>query len=59
MVNPLEYHGDRNTSPVKCDWCKTPLISYSARKVMMDERDALDYNWACQECFDKARYGEL
>ena len=49
----LVMQGDRNTYPVKCDWCEVQLISYEGRKVQMDMRDELDYNWACPECYER------
>ena len=49
----LVMQGDRNTYPVKCDWCEIKLISYEARKVQMDMRDELDFNWACPECYER------
>lgn len=59
MVSELSYHGDANTSPVRCAWCNEPIISYAGRKVVLNENDALDYDWACKSCFEKVRYGEL
>lgn len=46
--------GEKNKSPVRCDWCDIQLISYEARKVQMSEDDPFDYNWACSVCYEKA-----
>jgi RNase P subunit RPR2 len=59
MVSELEFSGTRNQRPVICAWCDKQLISYQGRKVVLNENDALDYDWACQECYEKAYHGEL
>ena len=59
MVSEMEYDGSRNTSPVKCAWCNDSVISYAGRKVILNENDALDYDWACPKCYEKVRYGEI
>lgn len=59
MVSEMEYNGSANTSPVKCAWCNEGVISYAARKVVLSENDALDYDWACPKCYEKVRYGEI
>lgn len=45
--------GERNTHPVKCDWCQIPVISFEAQKVQMAAHDPYDYNWACKSCYKK------
>lgn len=46
--------GDRNTYPVKCDWCNLPLISYDGLRVLMSQPEDMDYQWACKPCYQKA-----
>ncbi len=46
--------GEPNKHPVKCDWCGIDLVSYAGYRVQMHEEDPLDYNWACQEHYEKA-----
>ena len=57
-MSEMEYDGQSNTSPVICAWCDSVAISYAARKVVLNENDALDYDWACEPCWEKVRFGE-
>ncbi len=59
MVSEMEYDGSANNRAVVCAWCGEPCVSYSARKVVLNENDATDYDWACQTCYEKVRYGEI
>ncbi len=51
--------GEPNPRPVTCDWCGEVLVSYAGVRVQMAEHDPLDYNWACESCYEKIRHGEL
>jgi hypothetical protein len=53
-MEALVHQGERNDKPVLCDWCDEKCKSYEARKIMMHEYDAFDYNWTCPKCWDKA-----
>jgi RNase P subunit RPR2 len=51
--------GEPNSRPVTCDWCGIRLVSYAGVRIQMAEHDPLDYNWACDDCYEKIRHGEL
>ena len=50
----IDRTGEANLKPVKCDWCNIDLVSYAGFRVQMAADDPLDYNWACQTCYEKA-----
>jgi hypothetical protein len=50
----IDRTGEPNKHPVNCDWCGVDLVSYAGYRVQMHEEDPLDYNWACQEHYEKA-----
>jgi hypothetical protein len=43
-----------NGYPVDCSWCGVRLASYAGFRVQMAAHDPLDYNWACEPCYEKA-----
>jgi hypothetical protein len=54
-----QFEGMKNGSPVICRWCKEKVITYAGHKVLMNLEDALDYDWACANCYTKIIHREL
>jgi len=58
-MDESQFEGMRNLYPVTCRWCKERVITHSASKVLMNINDSLDYDWACQNCYQKIQRREL
>jgi len=58
-MDEMQFEGMANSYPVICRWCKNKVVTYAASKVLMNMNDALDYDWACRNCYEKIQKGDL